>query len=424
MFGPLGGATRRRRAGPPELVVAVFLALFTGSASAQGPSEQGAQGGFPDNPVSDYLDQSSDGLNQVEVPGTPEDSVTSVEVPNPDAAPVKKPKPAEWMLVPIPNYNPTLGFMVNVTAAYLFPMDAASPSSSIAGIGMYSTNNSWVFGTATRLFLGEDHYRVTALLIGGHINWDFYGVGNEAADRGLFVPISQYMVGGRLESLFRIAQGLYLGPRWTLFHMNATADLSQVEFPPEAVPPNTELKSWFSSPGIKFQWDTRDSVFFPRRGQLMELAFDAHLKALGDSFDYLQGKISWNQYLGLTPRQVLAFREMVSFVAGSAPFYSLPRLGQGSDIRGFRAGEYQDNILLAVQTEYRLQILPWLGGVAFFGVGEVEPDVGSLSFKDLLPAGGLGVRITVAKQNHVNARADVAFSKQGVSFYLGVGEAF
>ena len=414
------------RTGGPELLrpLALGVALLGGGAAAAAEPGSTPPSGFPDNPVSDYIDQSSDGLIQVEVPGTPEDSVTSVEVPNPDAAPVKTPKPAEWMLVPIPNYNPTLGFMVNVTAAYLFPMDAASPSSSIAGIGMYSTNNSWVFGTATRLFLGEDHYRVTALLVGGHINWDFYGVGNEAADRGLFVPISQYMVGGRLESLFRIAQGLYLGPRWTLFHMNATADLSQVEFPPEAVPPNTELKSWFSSPGIKFQWDTRDSVFFPRRGQLMELAFDAHLKALGDSFDYLQGKFSWNQYLGLTPRQVLAFREMVSFVAGSAPFYSLPRLGQGSDIRGFRAGEYQDNILLAAQAEYRLQILAWLGAVAFLGVGEVEPDLGSLSFRDLLLAGGVGARVTVAKANHVNARADVAFSKQGVSFYFAVGEAF
>ena len=73
---------------------------------------------------------------------------------------------------------------------------------------------------------------------------------------------------------------------------------------------------------------------------------------------------------------------------------------------------------------YRLQVLAWLGAVAFFGVGEVEPDLGSLNFKDLLPAGGLGARITVAKQNHINARVDVAFSKQGVSFYFAVGEAF
>jgi len=414
-----------RTSGPEVLrLLPLGLALLAVGPLAAAEADPTLSAGFPDNPVSDYIDRSSDGLSPVEAPGTPEESITSVEVPTPSAASVKAPKPAEWMLVPIPNYNPTLGFMLTVMGAYLFPADAASPPSSIGAFGMYSSNNSWAFGSATRLFLGADHYRIVALLIGGHINWDFYGVGNDAADRGLFVPISQYMVGGRLESLFRIAQGFYLGPRWTLFHMHATADLSQVQFPPEAVPPNNELVSWFSAPGVKFQWDTRDSVFFPRQGQLLELTLDAHLKALGDSFDYLQGKIAWNQYIGLTPRQVLAFREVLSFVAGSAPYYSLPRLGQGSDIRGFKAGEYQDNILLAAQTEYRLEILSWLGATAFFGIGEVEPDVKSLNFKDLLPAGGIGVRITVAEANHVNARADVAFSKAGVTFYFAVGEAF
>ena len=206
--------------------------------------------------------------------------------------------------------------------------------------------------------------------------------------------------------------------------MRSTADLSQSQLPPELVPPSNELVSWFSAPGLKFQWDTRDSQFFPRQGQLLELSLDLHLESLGDSFDYVGGKLAWNQYIGLTPRQVLAFREIVNLVSTNAPFYALPRLGQGSDIRGFKAGEYQDNILLAAQAEYRLQILAWLGAVAFLGVGEVEPDLGSLSFRDLLLAGGVGARVTVAKANHVNARADVAFSKQGVSFYFAVGEAF
>jgi hypothetical protein len=226
--------------------------------------------------------------------------------------------------------------MITGMGAYIFPADAKSPPSTVGGFGMFSTNGSWAFGGISKLNLAKDHYRVTAFLMLGHINWDFYGIGNDAADRGLFVPISQRMAGGRLESLFRIAQGLYLGPRWTVMKMRSTADLSQVQVPPELVPPNTELVSWFSAPGLKFQWDTRDSQFFPRHGQLMELSVDVHLKSLGDSFDYVAGKLAWNQYLGLTPRQVLAFRELASLASANTPFYALPRLGQGSDIRGFR----------------------------------------------------------------------------------------
>jgi Omp85 superfamily domain len=408
--------------GPFSIILVTAVLLGPGLVAAEDVSEAGS--GYPDNPVSDYVDRSSDGLTRIEVPGTSAPSASSVEVATPAAEPVKAPKPAEWMLVPIPNYNPTLGFMITGMGAYIFPADAKSPPSTVGGFGMFSTNGSWAFGGISKLNLAEDHYRVTAFLMLGHINWDFYGIGNEAADRGLFVPISQRMAGGRLESLFRIAQGLYLGPRWTLLKMRSTADLSQVQVPPELVPPNTELVSWFSAPGLKFQWDTRDSQFFPRHGQLMELSVDVHLKSLGDSFDYLAGKLAWNQYVGLSPRQVLAFREVASLASANTPFYALPRLGQGSDIRGFKAGEYQDHVLLAAQVEYRLQVLAWLGAVAFFGVGEVEPDLGSLNFKDLLPAGGVGARITVAKENHVNARADVAFSKQGVTFYFAVGEAF
>jgi hypothetical protein len=400
------------------------LILTAGSAIAAEDDAATTSQGYPDNPVSDYVDRSSDGLTAVDPPGTSAPSVTTVDVETPSPAPVKSPKPAEWMLVPIPGYNPTIGFSITGMGAYIFPADVKSPPSTVGGIGMFSTNGSWVFGGISKLNLAEDHYRVTAFLMLGHINWDFYGIGNEAADRGQFVPISQGMTGGRLESLFRIAQGFYLGPRWTVMKMRSTADLSQLQLPPELVPPSNELVSWFSAPGIKFQWDTRDSQFFPRHGQLMELTLDVHLKSLGDSFDYLGAKLAWNQYLTLSPRQVLAFREVVSGASTNAPFYALPRLGQGSDIRGFKAGEYQDSVLLAAQVEYRLQMLAWLGAVAFFGVGEVQPDVGSLNFKDLLPAGGLGARLTVAKVNHVNARADVAFSKHGVTFYFAVGEAF
>jgi len=416
---PTRGA--RVRIGP---CAAALLALAPRVSTAAEPDTGDPRTGYPDNAVSDYVDRSSDGLTAVEAPGTSVSSLTPVDVETPSAAPVTKQKPAEWMLVPIPGYNPSLGFSLTAMGAYLFPADAKSPPSTVGGFGMFSTNGSWAFGAISKLNLAEDHYRVTAFLMLGHINWDFYGIGNEAADRGQFVPLTQRMFGGRLESLFRIAPGLYLGPRWTLMKMKSTADLSQLQLPEGLVPPGNELVSWFSAPGIKFQWDTRDSQFYPRRGQLMELSLDLHLKSLGDSFDYVAGKLAWNQYLGLSPRQVLAFREVVSLASTNAPFYALPRLGQGSDIRGFKAGEYQDYVLLAAQAEYRLQVLAWLGAAAFFGVGEVQPDMGSVNFKDLLPSGGVGARITVAKANHVNARADVAFSKEGVSFYFAVGEAF
>ena len=218
-----------------RLMLVSALAVGGGEAAAENDSDAGTSS--YENAVIDYLDSSSDGLTSIEVPGTAAPSVTSVDVATPAA--VATPKPAEFLAVPIPSYSPTLGFMITGTAAYIFPADETSPPSTVGAFGMYSTNNSWVAGGIAKLNLSEDRYRVLATVVVGHINWDFYGVGTAAGDDNKFVPISQGMAGGRLESLFRLAPGLYLGPRWTLMKLNATADLSAAQLPPEQVPPNS-----------------------------------------------------------------------------------------------------------------------------------------------------------------------------------------
>lgn len=60
----------------------------------------------------------------------------------------------------------------------------------------------------------------------------------------------------------------------------------------------------------------------------------------------------------------------------------------------------------------------------FGGVGEVAADGGSFNTKDLLPGGGLGVRLNLSKQRRINLRLDLAYSKTGGSWSMGVGEAF
>ena len=62
--------------------------------------------------------------------------------------------------------------------------------------------------------------------------------------------------------------------------------------------------------------------------------------------------------------------------------------------------------------------------MAFFGVGEVAPKVGKFNADNLKPAGGAGVRYTLAKKNHVNLRLDYAIGLDGGGVYMGVTESF
>lgn len=134
---------------------AALLALVPGSPMAAEPDAGDTSQGFPDNPVSDYVDRTSDGLTEIDPPGTSAPSLTSVQVNTPSAEPVKAPKPAEWMLVPLPGYNPTLGFTLTGMGAYIFPADAKSPPSTVGGFGMFSSNGSWADHDGE----GEPHQR-------------------------------------------------------------------------------------------------------------------------------------------------------------------------------------------------------------------------------------------------------------------------
>ncbi|HTR22423.1 MAG TPA: hypothetical protein VMI10_00445 [Terriglobales bacterium] len=82
--------------------------------------------------------------------------------------------------------------------------------------------------------------------------------------------------------------------------------------------------------------------------------------------------------------------------------------------------------MLTTQVEYRLTLPMRFGVVAFGGIGEAIPGGDQLLFRNnnFLPGGGGGLRFQLSKQYHVNLRADLAGSKDGHTFSLGMGEAF
>jgi outer membrane translocation and assembly module TamA len=99
-------------------------------------------------------------------------------------------------------------------------------------------------------------------------------------------------------------------------------------------------------------------------------------------------------------------------------------LGTHNDVRGYDTGRYRDKLMLTSQLEYRRELPKRLGFAAFFGLGEVAPEVGKFNADNLKPAGGVGIRYTLAKKNHVNFRVDYAVGLDGGGVYMGVTEAF
>jgi len=332
-------------------------------------------------------------------------------------------KRGEMVIAPFPISNPALGSGLVVLGGYLFPIskaDKVSPDSMLGGGGLYTSNGSWLWGAGGKLYLKQDRFRITGFYGRGQIHYDLYGIGNSAGDSGLSVPINQ---GGKallVESLIRVKNKLFVGPRYQWRRLNAT-------FRGENLPPDIdpqELKSSTSSLGFHLQRDLRDSQFYPRTGTLTDVVGDFFQGTLGSDFSYQSYTFAFNKYSGISTRQVLAFRVFGCASAGHVPFYDLCLLGMHNDIRGYKAGRYRDKLMLTTQAEYRLELPKRFGLAAFFGVGEVAPEVGAFNNDDLKPGGGVGIRFTLAKKNHVNMRVDYATGLQGGGVYMGVTEAF
>ena len=354
-------------------------------------------------------------------------------------------KKGEWLLAPIPINSPAIGAGLEWAVAWIFHLDKKdeiSPPSMVGIGGVFTNNGSRAVVIGGRLYFKQDRYRVTAAIATASVNLDIYGVGRAAGNRGVFVPLNTDGRGFFGESLFRFGKGLYLGARGQYRNLRLSLDQERLDSsditsqPPQQIAEvineigDNLLHQQTVSLGPRFQWDTRDNVFYPRRGLLMDVGLDLFAQGLGSEWNYQYYKVTFNKYHALSNHQVLAFRGMGCAAVGDrVPIYDLCLFGVMNDLRGYAAGRYQDRRMFATQAEYRLMFpargfLGRFGIVAFAGFGGVGATFSDIRFSELLPAGGAGIRFRLTNKNPINFRIDYGIGKVGNTLSIGVLEAF
>ena len=356
-------------------------------------------------------------------------------------------KNGELVIAPYPISSPALGTGLQWVVGYVFRLDKedkVTPPSFFGTVGMYTGNGSWGMLLGGSFHLSKDKYRVIAAVADGNVNFDFYGVGKLAGDRGLFLPININGKGVAAQSLIRVAKDLYIGPRFQLRQLNAGIDFSALR--PRGLPEASDklpadivaavdnlLSTRTVAVGPHLQRDTRDDQFYPTKGTLLNAGGDFFLKALGSKFDYQIYQVRFEGYHSLSERQVLAFGSLGCAAAGDrVPFYDLCLYGARNYVRGYSAGRFQDRRMWATQAEYRLRLPKLLGigfterfgVVGFGGVGWVGKQLSDMAFDDLLPGGGAGLRFKLTRKYPINFRIDYGIGRVGHTVSMGVGEAF
>ncbi len=351
----------------------------------------------------------------------------------------------EWVFAPIPINSPAIGAGLVFAAARLFPFnkqDKASPLSALGVGGVITNNGTRALSLGGRLYLKEDRYRVTAAFGGANINVDLYGIGQAAGDRGTFIPLKANGQAGIGEFLFRLRKNVYLGARSQYRNVRLSLNQDKLDSsditvqPPQQVAEVIEeirselLQQQTVAVGPRLEWDSRDNLYYPKQGVLMDLGLDLFAKGLGSKWTYQTYKAVFNKYVGVREHQVLAFRGMACAAAGErVPIYDLCLFGASNDLRGYPGGRYQDRRMFATQAEYRL-MLPSkgfagrFGVVAFAGVGGVGKTFSDIGFSQWLPGAGGGIRFRMTKKNPINFRVDYGIGRVGRTLSVGVMEAF
>jgi len=282
---------------------------------------------------------------------------------------------------------------------------------------MITNNGSRGWGLGGEFYLKQDTYHFR-----GNINYDFYGIGTASGDQGRKLPLKQTGELFLADFLYRLKWKFSAGPRLLTGNSNIilrSSNESEVE-----PPPDLGLETTLTSLGFHINRDTRLNRFYPMQGTLFDFTSMFFSDALGSKYSFSSYRFNVNYYHGFGEKQVLAYNLFNCTTTAGAPFYGQCIYGTNNELRGYIAGRYIDSNMIATQLEYRLA-LPWrLGIVAFGGVGEVAPSIGSFRGDDLLPAGGGGLRFKLSAKYKLNFRADIAQGKDGHTFSMGIGEAF
>lgn len=318
----------------------------------------------------------------------------------------------EWVLLPIPNYQPDQGWGGVLSLQYIdpnfYPTEAGvTPRPDMYFVwGSGTQEGSFSLGAGGKWHLSQDTWRLGIVSRYQRQQSDSLGE-NDQGDA---------IYGEKRTALLKMG-GLYsILPNWFagLGIGLKTTDFTQAD--------GYEANTSDHNVGAMLLYDWKDDPFSPTTGLTFRNRYRVFSEAFGNDFNYEQLAVQYKQYLRLSSKQTLAWHLDHQASYGNVPPYALN--SPAKKLRGYKQGAEKGLYAFSGELEYRYTWNKHWGAVAFTGLGSSEnhyPDFTSTSW---LPAVGGGVRHRFAKYWKIDLRLDVAWGKNGVFAYVGAGQAF
>ena len=326
-----------------------------------------------------------------------------------------------WVTVPIPVANPTVGNGLQVAVLYLHPQAAGqdrAPATTSGMVAMATDRKTRLVGAFHDGSLYDDRYRISAFGGFGDFNLRYYGVGSESpfADNPVPYRVKGALVQLRAEARLPGTEHWFAGATYQYLDSTFTLQASQV------IPGVSDLPADLASGGLgpHVSFDTRDSNYFPRSGQQLRIGWLNYGPTWGGDFSFDKVDAFYNHYLPFGDASVLALRARFQAASDDTPFLFLPVL----DMRGFSRDRYRDNRTVSLTAEWRHKFAARWGFAAYGEAGRLGSTFEELSDARTVTTLGAGVRWQATAERDLHLGIDVAVSTDDRAVFIQIGERF
>jgi hypothetical protein len=330
--------------------------------------------------------------------------------------------PRNFLPVPLVVTESAVGYGGGLAGMFLRPRKGAG------GEGFARPNISIIAGIATEngtwaAFAGDSSHwfddRVQSLAGGGtgHINLDFYGLGD--ARDSLDEPVSY-----SLDFSLAMLQGSWKVKPKSPWSIGLRYIYAQVEpklrdepqFP--GLIDSTNMK--ISAPAAVLEYDSRNNLFTPTSGMFAESAYLVSREDFGATEDFERFQQVVMGWLPIADRWTLGMRGDYQWASNGTPFFLRPYI----KLRGVAAMRYQGDEMASVEIEARWQARGRWSVVGEAGFGSARSERASYSATRDIVSGAVGFRYELARKFGLHAGMDVGFSADTTAVYFQIGNAW
>ena len=342
-----------------------------------------------------------------------------------DTSDVSKPR---FLTYPTIAYSPETSLEIGFSSLYVYytKRDTTNRLSEISAFTFLTLQNQYglwldhaMYSHADKFFfLGKIRLQSFPLL--------YYGIGSDTPkEYQARVDANQIWIKERV--LRKIRKNVFLGLELDFQRLSKVDFVKNEDYESIDFPLGYQGFTNFGI-GTGIVYDNRHNVLNVRDGFFSELGF-LHYNPIFSDFEFDSFFSDTRIYRPVGKKNVFAAQLLGQFTTGNVPFNQLALLGGESMMRGYYTGRFRDNNQIAAQTEFRFLPLPLgfskrIGASVFGSVATVFPTIREISVKELVWAGGAGLRFLLFPKKDIYTRIDYSFTREGGGLYVLIGEAF